>query len=126
VQAEAKAAVSTPLFTPIYWNGIARRSTESSAAAHAMDVRVMHNERDAILGSGSTDARRMCDTLDRHFWPSPRPVIQTIPQIPRWPRFDALQTVFRRWCYDRNTRMSAILMEHCAHCGWTCLLAPAS
>jgi carboxylesterase type B len=31
----------------------------------------------------------------------------------------------RRWCTAATPGWSAILMEHCARCGWTCLRAPA-
>ena len=73
-------------------------------AAHAMDVSAsMHNERDAILGSGSADARRMCDTLASTWLAFARTGDPNNPHIPEWPRFDSLQRA--TLVFDRYTRV---------------------
>jgi para-nitrobenzyl esterase len=73
-------------------------------AVHAMDVAAsMHNERDAILGSGSVDARRMCDALGWTWLAFAKSGDPNNPHIPDWPRFDSLQRA--TLVFDRNTRI---------------------
>jgi para-nitrobenzyl esterase len=74
-----------------------------------MDVAAsMHNERDAILGSGSAEARRMCDALASALLAFAKTGDPNNAQIPRWPRFDASQR--STLVFDRNTRI-----EHDPH-----------
>jgi len=69
-----------------------------------MDVAAsLHNERDAILGSGSADARRMCDDLASAFLAFAKRGDPNNPQIPQWPRFEASERSML--VFDRNTRM---------------------
>jgi para-nitrobenzyl esterase len=63
----------------------------------------MHNERDAILGSGSSDARRMCDALAYSFLAFAKTGDPNNSHIPQWPRFDASQRV--TLVFDRDTRI---------------------
>jgi para-nitrobenzyl esterase len=101
-QAEAKAgrqAVYTYLWE---WNCPAFDG--KFGAVHAMDVAAsMHNERDAILGSGSADAHRMCDALASALLAFAKTGDPNNSQIPHWPRFDAAQR--STLVLDRNTRM---------------------
>jgi para-nitrobenzyl esterase len=69
-----------------------------------MDVAAsMHNERDAILGSGSTDARRMCGNLAWAFLAFAKSGDPNNAQIPKWPPFDAAQR--STLVFDRDTRL---------------------
>jgi para-nitrobenzyl esterase len=69
-----------------------------------MDVAAsMHNERDAILGSGSTDARHMCDALASAFLAFAKSGDPNNSLIPPWPRFEASQR--STLVFDRNTRI---------------------
>jgi para-nitrobenzyl esterase len=101
-QAEAKAerqAVYTYL-----WEWACPAFDGKFGAAHAMDVAAsMHNERDAILGSGSSDARRMCDDLASALLAFAKCGDPNNSQIPHWPRFDASQR--STLVFDRNTRI---------------------
>jgi para-nitrobenzyl esterase len=103
-QAEAKAARQHAAVYTYLWEWTCPAFDGKFGAAHAMDVAAsMHNERDAILGSGSTDARRMCDALASAFLAFAKTGDPNNSQIPQWPRFDALQR--STLVYDRNTRM---------------------
>jgi para-nitrobenzyl esterase len=54
-----------------------------------MDVPAsFHNERDAILGIGSNDSRRMCDALASAFIAFARTGNPNNPKLPDWPAFD--------------------------------------
>lgn len=103
-QAEAKAARQHAAVYTYLWEWTCPAFDGKFGAVHAMDVAAsMHNERDAILGSGSTDARRMCDALASAFLAFAKTGDPNNSQIPQWPRFDALQR--STLVYDRNTRM---------------------
>ena len=78
-------------------------------ALHAMDVSAsMHNERDGILGSGSSDARLMCETLSAALLSFAETGDPNNSKLPHWPRFDALQRA--TLVFDRNMRV-----EHDPH-----------
>jgi para-nitrobenzyl esterase len=64
LQAERKAAQGgAPVYTYL-WEWSSPAYDGKFGAVHAMDVSAsFHNDRDAILGTGGRDARRMCDTL---------------------------------------------------------------
>jgi para-nitrobenzyl esterase len=101
-QAEAKAARQAVY--AYLWEWTCPAFDGKFGAAHAMDVAAsMHNERDAILGSGSTDARRMCDTLASAFLAFAKTGDPNNAQIPTWPRFDASQR--STLVFDRITRV---------------------
>jgi para-nitrobenzyl esterase len=102
-QAEAKAARQRAAVYTYLWEWTCPAFDGKFGAVHAMDVAAsMHNERDAILGSGATDARRMCDDLASAFLAFAKTGDPNNSQIPQWPRFDALQR--STLVYDRNTR----------------------
>jgi len=103
-QAEAKAARQHVAVYTYLWEWTCPAFDGKFGAVHAMDVAAsMHNERDAILGSGSTDARRMCGALASAFLAFAKTGDPNNSQIPQWPRFDASQR--STLVYDRNTRM---------------------
>jgi para-nitrobenzyl esterase len=106
-QAEAKEerqAVYTYL-----WEWTCPAFDAKFGAVHAMDVAAsMQNERDAILGSGSTEARRMCKDLASALLAFAKRGDPNNSQIPPWPRFDASQR--STMVFDRNTRI-----EHDPH-----------
>jgi len=108
-QAEAKAARQCAAVYTYLWEWTCPAYDGKFGAAHAMDVAAsMHNERDAILGSGSAEARRMCDALASALLAFAKTGDPNNAQIPRWPRFDASQR--STLVFDRNTRM-----EHDPH-----------
>jgi para-nitrobenzyl esterase len=89
-QAEAKAARGqAPVFQYLWeWNCPAFDG--KFGAVHAMDVSAsFHNERDAILGSGSQAAQRMCQDLGSTLVAFARTGDPNNARIPHWPRFDA-------------------------------------
>jgi para-nitrobenzyl esterase len=103
-QAEAKAARQRAAVYTYLWEWTCPAFDGKFGAVHAMDVAAsMHNERDAILGSGSSDARRMCDTLASAFLAFAKTGDPNNAQIPQWPRFDASQR--STLVYDRDTRV---------------------
>jgi para-nitrobenzyl esterase len=103
-QAEAKAARGAAAVYSYLWEWICPAFDEQFGAAHAMDVAAsMHNERDAILGSGSNDARRMCDSLAHTLLAFATRGDPNNPHIPSWPRFDAVQR--STLVFDRDTRI---------------------
>jgi len=103
-QAEAKAARQR---APVYiylWEWVSAAYDGKFGAVHAMDVSAsLHNERDAILGSGSSDARRMCCALASSWIAFANTGDPNNGQIPHWPRFDerARATIV----FNRNTRI---------------------
>jgi len=103
-QAEAKAARQKAAVYAYLWEWTCPAFDGKFGAAHAMDVAAsMHNERDAILGSGSSDARRMCETLVSALLAFAKRGDPNNPQIPPWPCFDASQR--STLVFDRNTRI---------------------
>jgi para-nitrobenzyl esterase len=103
-QAEAKAARQRAAVYMYLWEWTCPAFDGKFGAVHAMDVAAsMHNERDAILGSGSTDARRMCEDMASAFLAFARSGDPNNSQIPLWPRFDASQRP--TLVFDRNTRV---------------------
>jgi para-nitrobenzyl esterase len=104
VQAEAKAARQRAAVYTYLWEWTCPAFDGQFGAVHAMDVAAsMHNERDAILGSGSSDARRMCDALASALLAFAKTGNPNNSQIPQWPRFDASQRCML--VFDRNTRV---------------------
>jgi para-nitrobenzyl esterase len=103
-QAEAKAVrVRAPVYMYL-WEWVSSAYEGKFGAAHAMDVSAsFHNERDAILGSGSPDARRMCSSLASTWVAFAKTGDPNNEQIPHWPRFDA--TGRATLVFDRNTRI---------------------
>jgi para-nitrobenzyl esterase len=103
-QAEAKAARQAGAVYTYLWEWTCPAFDGKFGAVHAMDVAAsMHNERDAILGSGSSDARRMCDALAYSFLAFAKTGDPNNSHIPQWPRFDASQRV--TLVFDRDTRI---------------------
>jgi para-nitrobenzyl esterase len=90
LQAELKAAqAGAPVFIYL-WEWTSPGYDCKFGAAHAMDVAAsLHNERDAIVGSGSRAAHSMCDALASvwvNFAKTGDPANQFIPD---WPRFES-------------------------------------
>jgi para-nitrobenzyl esterase len=103
-QAEAKAARGAAPVYSYVWEWTCPAFDGQFGAAHAMDVAAsMHNERDAILGSGSSEARRMCDSLAHSLVAFAKRGDPNNPHIPFWPRFDASQRA--TLVFDRDTRI---------------------
>jgi para-nitrobenzyl esterase len=102
--AESKAARRGAAVYAYLWEWTCPAFDGKFGALHAMDVSAsMHNERDAILGGGSTDARRMCDALASTWLAFAKTGDPNNPHIPDWPRFDSLQRA--TLVFDRNTRV---------------------
>ena len=89
-QAEAKAARG---HAPVYmylWEWESPAFDGKFGAVHAMDVSAsFHNERDAILGAGSSEAYRMSQDLASTMVAFARNADPNNARIPYWPRFDA-------------------------------------
>jgi para-nitrobenzyl esterase len=103
-QAESKAARQGAAVYAYLWEWACPAFDGKFGALHAMDVSAsMHNERDAILGSGSIDARHMCDALASTWLAFAKTGDPNNPHIPYWPRFDSLQRA--TLVFDRNTRV---------------------
>jgi para-nitrobenzyl esterase len=108
-QAQSKAARQGASVYAYLWEWVCPAYGGKFGAVHAMDVSAsMHNERDAILGSGSADARRMCETLGFTLLAFAKTGNPNNPHIPDWPRFDSLQRA--TLVLDRDTRI-----EHDPH-----------
>jgi para-nitrobenzyl esterase len=108
-QAEAKAARGAAAVYAYLWEWTCPAFNGKFGAVHAMDVAAsMHNERDAILGSGSSDARRMCDALAHSLLAFAKTGEPGNSHIPHWPRFSASQRA--TLVFDRDTRI-----EHGPH-----------
>jgi para-nitrobenzyl esterase len=102
--AESKAARRGAAVYAYLWEWACPAFDGKFGALHAMDVSAsMHNARDAILGGGSTDARRMCDALASTWLAFAKTGDPNNPHIPDWPRFDSLQRA--TLVFDRNTRV---------------------
>jgi para-nitrobenzyl esterase len=103
-QAEAKSARRRAAVYTYLWQWTCPAFDGKFGAAHAMDVAAsMHNDRDAILGSGSSDALRMCDTLASALLAFARRGDPNNAQIPSWLPFDASQR--STMVFDRDTRI---------------------
>jgi para-nitrobenzyl esterase len=103
-QAEAKAARQRAAVYTYLWEWTCPAFDGKFGAVHAMDVAAsMHNERDAILGSGSTEARRMCDALASALLAFAKTGDPNNSQIPQWPRFDVSQR--STLVFNRDTRV---------------------
>jgi para-nitrobenzyl esterase len=103
-QAEAKAARQSAAVYTYLWEWICPAYDGKFGAAHAMDVAAsLLNERDAILGSGSADARRMCDTLGSSLLAFAKNGTPNNSRVPHWPRFDASDRA--TMLFDRETRV---------------------
>jgi para-nitrobenzyl esterase len=89
-QAQSKAARrGAPVYSYL-WEWVCPAYDGKFGAVHAMDVSAsMHNERDAILGSGSADARRMCEMLGFTLLAFAKTGNPDNPHIPAWPCFDS-------------------------------------
>jgi para-nitrobenzyl esterase len=103
-QAEAKAVRG---YTPVYtylWEWTSTAFDGKFGAVHAMDVSAsFHNERDAILGAGSREARRMCQDLASTWAAFARTGDPNNVRIPHWPRFDAAARA--TLVFERQTRI---------------------
>lgn len=101
-QAEAKAARRGAAVYAYLWEWVCPAFDGKFGALHAMDVSAsMHNERDAILGGGSSDARRMCDALASTWLAFAKTGDPNNAHIPEWPRFDPLRR--STLIFDRRT-----------------------
>lgn len=104
-QAEARAGRRAAAVYSYLWEWTCPAFDGKFGAVHAMDVAAsMHNERDAILGAGSSDARRMCDSLASSFLAFAKTGNPNNPHIPEWPPFDAARRA--TLIFDRNTHMA--------------------
>jgi para-nitrobenzyl esterase len=103
-QAEAKAARAR---APVYlylWQWESPAFDGKFGAVHAMDVSAsFHNARDAILGSGSAEARRMCRDLASAWIAFARTGDPHHASLPEWPRFDCGERA--TLIFDRETRV---------------------
>jgi para-nitrobenzyl esterase len=105
-QAEAKAARHAAAVYTYLWEWTCPAYDGKFGAAHAMDVAAsMHNERDAILGSGSRDARLMCDTLASSLLAFAKDGTPNDSHVPHWPRFDTSSRA--TMVFDRDTRVES-------------------
>jgi para-nitrobenzyl esterase len=94
---------------PVYsylWEWVCPAFDGKFGALHAMDVSAsMDNERDGILGSGSSDAKLMCDALSSSVLAFARTGDPNNSHIPHWPRFDVSQRA--TLIFDRHTRVES-------------------
>jgi para-nitrobenzyl esterase len=103
-QAEAKAARQAAAVYTYLWEWTCPAYDGKFGAAHAMDVAAsMHNERDAILGSGSADARRMCEGMAASLLAFAKNGNPNSSHVPHWSRFDASSRA--TMVFDRDTRI---------------------
>ncbi len=103
-QAEAKASRPGAAVHTYLWEWTCPAFEGKFGAVHAMDVAAsMHNERDAILGGGSADAHRMCETLASSVVAFAKTGDPNNSHIPQWPRFDAAER--STLVFERNTRV---------------------
>ena len=89
LQAEHESKRSqAPIYTYL-WEWQSPAYDGKFGAVHAMDVAAsMHNERDAILGSGSQDAHRACEQLALALVAFAQTGNPNHRQLPHWPQFD--------------------------------------
>jgi para-nitrobenzyl esterase len=103
-QAEAKAARQAAAVYTYLWEWVCPAFDGRFGAAHAMDVAAsMHNERDAILGSGSSESRRMCETMASALLAFAKHGNPNNSHLPHWPRFDASSRA--TMVFDQDTRV---------------------
>ena len=95
--------MTSPKFAELFGAKVRDSKSELLTPFH-MDVAAsMHNERDAILGSGSSDARRMCEAMASALLAFARNGNPNTSQIPHWPRFDASSRA--TMVFDADTRI---------------------
>jgi para-nitrobenzyl esterase len=101
LQAERKAAQGgAPVYTYL-WEWPSPAYDGKFGAVHAMDVSAsFHNDRDAILGSGSRDARLMCETLARAWVEFAKTGDPNHAGIPTWRPFDPERRSTMIWSPD--------------------------
>jgi para-nitrobenzyl esterase len=88
-QAESKSARGRAPVYAYLWQWTSPAFDGKFGAVHAMDVSAsLHNERDAILGSGSSESRHMCAVLASTWIAFASTGNPNNPQIPDWPAFD--------------------------------------
>ena len=89
-QAERNAHLArAPVYTYL-WQWSSPAFDSKFCAAHAMDVAALfYNDREAILGAGSKDARTMCSTLASAWVNFAKTGNPNNANIPSWPKFDA-------------------------------------
>ena len=103
-QADCIAALNGAAVYTYLWEWPCPAYDGKFGAVHAMDVSAsMHNERDAILGSGSSEARRMCQALASSWLAFAKTGNPNNAFIPDWPRFDSSRRA--TLIFDRNTRV---------------------
>jgi para-nitrobenzyl esterase len=103
-QTEAKAARRGAPVYAYLWEWVCPAFDGKFGALHAMDVSAsMYNERDAILGGGSSDARRMCDALAFTWLAFAKTGDPNNTHIPSWPAFDGSER--STLVFDCDTRV---------------------
>jgi para-nitrobenzyl esterase len=105
-QAENRLARQTAPLYIYLWEWTCPAFDGQFGALHAMDVSAsMYNERDGILGSGSSDAKLMCDTLSSSLLAFAKSGDPNNSHIPHWPHFDLPQRA--TLVFDRQTRVES-------------------
>jgi para-nitrobenzyl esterase len=88
-QAERKADLARAPVYAYLWQWSCPAFDAKFGAAHAMDVAAsFHNDREAILGAGSKDARTMCSTLASAWVNFAKTGNPNSANIPDWPQYD--------------------------------------
>ena len=104
--AQAENRASRQGGAPVYkylWEWTCPAFEGKFGALHAMDVSAsLYNARDGILGSGSRDAKLMCETLSSALLAFAKTGDPNNSTIPHWPRFDISQRA--TLVFDRHTR----------------------
>jgi para-nitrobenzyl esterase len=105
-QAERKAErQGAPVYVYL-WEWVSPAFDGKFGAVHAMDVSAsLHNERDAILGGGSSEALRMCGALAATWVAFAKTGDPNNARIPHWPPFDPKQR--STLVFDRDMRVVA-------------------
>ena len=105
--AQAETRASRQGGAPVYrylWEWTCPAYDGKFGALHAMDVSAsLCNARDGILGSGSRDARLMCDTLSAALLAFAKTGDPNNATIPHWPPFDTSRRA--TLVVDRHTRI---------------------
>jgi para-nitrobenzyl esterase len=103
-QAESKAARQRAAVYAYLWKWACPAFDGKFGAVHAMDASAsMHNDRDAILGSGSADARAMCAALASAWLAFAKTGDPNNHHIPDWRPFDSSQRA--TLVFQRNTKV---------------------